>query len=160
MVGSDENAGQPWRQFHARVHIMRDQHSRAEQCATGERDYDCRYFPVATRCLKSGGACLERIARPQIRPLVVMPLCKGRKELLVVCKIADFHGCARQFSRRDGVQLPSTLKTKVRTFSVVATKCWVSWSDWLGAAVIRICRRGCAGHTSIRRPPLRQYPHL
>ena len=59
MVGSDENAGQPWRQFHARVHIICDQHSRAEQCATGERDYDCRYFSVATRSSKSGGACLE-----------------------------------------------------------------------------------------------------
>src|SRR5437762_11829539 len=65
-----------------------------------------------------------------------MPLCKGRNEVLVVCKITNLHGCARQFSRRDGVQLPSTLKTKVRTFSVVATKCWVSCSDWLDVAFV------------------------
>ncbi len=92
VLGADENAGEPWGEFVARVHVAGDEFGGTEGLGAVEGDDDGGDGGAAASAAKAFDTALDRVARAEVMPLIVMPARQVGNEMRVVGEVIDLHG--------------------------------------------------------------------
>lgn len=95
VLGRDKDSRKPWGQFRPDLHVVNDEFCGTEKFGTIECDKNGRDAGAIGIGVETLDAAFDRIAGPEMMPLLVGPEREGRNEVQMVREVIDLHGACQ-----------------------------------------------------------------